>query len=217
MNPLSTSTMLNILLPLAGLLILLLNLLISVVRLRRGHQRAGIVNVGLTLIACGLITFGLVRMTFPMLVRVAPIDGVPAVTASIDGVPAADRFSPDRLPVIATSIGALVLGLLGFILWRVERRRDGYNPSTSPGLLYFGAAFYMFMTAFLIPVLPAQFTRAQAQAAAQQTPTGPIPTRQVFQTATATITPAPLPTETAPHCRHSRPRPARVRHRCLRR
>jgi uncharacterized protein YgiM (DUF1202 family) len=67
LNPLNLLTTTNALLLLAGLLILGVNVVFSAIRLQRGHLRAGVIGVLATLVACALITVGLVRTTFPAL------------------------------------------------------------------------------------------------------------------------------------------------------
>jgi hypothetical protein len=52
---------------LAGLAVLALSIVVSTLRVWRGHNRAGVINVILALVACVLIATSLVRITFPAL------------------------------------------------------------------------------------------------------------------------------------------------------
>src|SRR5512142_2239696 len=62
----------NALLLLVGLIILVLNLVFSAFRVSRGHLRAGIFSVAMTLLACVLLAIGLVRISFPARAANAP-------------------------------------------------------------------------------------------------------------------------------------------------
>src|SRR5207249_1717999 len=126
----------NLLLIVQGLSVLAITIGFSVLRLRRHHTRAGIVSVTLVLAACGLIAAGVIRITFLMLT------GAPTP---------ADPVRGDRLAILIASVAAVVTTLIGLVLFRIERRRDGFNPSTSPGLLFTGAGIFVLVAALVIP------------------------------------------------------------------
>jgi uncharacterized protein YgiM (DUF1202 family) len=97
MNPLNQNTLL---LP-VGLIALLFNVIVGGVRLRQGHPRAGIFNVGLALAACGVIAVGMVGISFPpssvsVAAPAAAVTGAPGVAAA-NG--AAQPGAPGNVPV----------------------------------------------------------------------------------------------------------------------
>jgi uncharacterized protein YraI len=57
---------------LAGLAVLALSIVVSTLRVWRGHNRAGVINIILALVACVLIATSLVRITFPVLAGASP-------------------------------------------------------------------------------------------------------------------------------------------------
>ncbi len=173
---------LNMLLIVLGLSILVVTIGFNAIRQLRHHTRAGIVSVTLVLAACGLIAAGVIRITFPMLT------GSPTPADPVRGEP---------LAILVASVGAVVTTLTGLILFWIERRRDGFDPSASPGLLFTGAGIFVLVAALVIPNLPGQFTVARANARqAANVRGGPLPPRAVRQTSTPTITPTPSATPT---------------------
>jgi Bacterial SH3 domain len=115
--------------------------------------------------------------------------GTPAgITSSAATIPAS------RLAAV-TVIGAAVILLAGLILYFGERRRPGFEPSSSAGLLYAGAGVFVLVAALVVPGLPGQFSVARASGVAIQ-PTDSGSTRVVRQTASPTVTPVPSATPT---------------------
>ncbi len=103
MNPVNLLMTTNALLLLAGLLILGVNVVFSAIRLQRGHLRAGVLGVLATLVACALITVGLVRTTFPALgggvlpgvAGLAAPGAAEGASAAQDGAPGPSGQQPD--------------------------------------------------------------------------------------------------------------------------
>ena len=170
----------NTLVLFAGLAALALNIIISLVEYQRCHFRANILNVALTLVGCGLVGYGLFRLSFPVFAESSALVG--------------------------SVVGAIIALALGVGLWLGERRQDGFDPSYSPGLLSAGAGVFVLIAALVIPTLPTQLTARAA--AASFLPTTVVRTARSAQalamknsstptaTATATLTPTELPTLT---------------------
>lgn len=79
----------------------------------------------------------------------------------------------------------LALGLFFF-----ERRRDGFAPTNSRGLLNAGASLFVLVAALVIPMLPGQLAQAQPTGA------GAARNASAFTRSVITATPSPLPTQT---------------------
>jgi hypothetical protein len=103
-------------------------------------------------------------------------------------------------------IGGGVELVLAFILYRFERRRQNFAANGSRGLLNLGAAFFVLVAVFVIPLIPGQLAGGALPVSAAAAPGGatrpaPVITR-VLPSATptplapATATPTPLPTFT---------------------
>jgi hypothetical protein len=169
----------NMLLVLAGLLLLILNLVISV---RRKSKPANLLNILLAMAACILAALGLIGFAFNEGIN------LPAVVAG--------QAPPFSLPQVASIVGLVVL-IAGYWLYRRQRDEDTFDPSASTGLLHMGAAIFVLVAALVIPILPVQFSGGLRAAAAALTPTnGPAPTRIILQTSTPTATVAPTETAT---------------------
>ncbi len=185
----SLFTSINAVLLLAGMIILALNLGMSAFRVWRGHLHAGLFSVAVTLLACGLLVVGIVRITFPSLAGAAPKATIAA----------------DTLAARITIVSALVLIVSGLFLFVNERSRAGFVAASSSGLLYAGAGLFALAATLLIPTLPGEFTVAKASGQAAIVSQGSsnrvlathvMPQQQPMPTATLTPTVMDLPTLT---------------------
>jgi Bacterial SH3 domain len=125
-----------------------------------------------------------------------PQDGPAAPAAASADIP------PSRLAAV-TAIGAAVIFLAGLILYFGERRRPGFEPSSSAGLLYVGAGVFVLVAALVVPGLPGQFSVARAsgisvadQATSDRTERVPQQTPTPSATSVPSATPTELPTLT---------------------
>jgi uncharacterized protein YraI len=113
--------------------------------------------------------------------------------------PAAAGFIPaTRLATVIEIAGGITI-LAGLILYFGERRRQGYVPTASSGLLYSGVGVFVLVAALVIPMLPGEFGVANARGAfpVQVASSNVVAKRASQQSAspTATSTPAPTATE----------------------
>ena len=208
MNPLNVNTLLLI----VGLVGLLLNVIIGIVRLRQGRARAGIFSVVLALAACAVIAVGIIGITFgspatastQLTTATANQSGKTVSGAQVVPVaqetPNPNGVDPQLLINFiaprATAIGGLVIFILGFLLYRAERRHEDFNPSNSAGLLNAGAGMFVIVAALVIPILPSQLT-GQARVSAASLNAANRAAARIVLTATPTDTFTPSPSATA--------------------
>ncbi len=106
----------------------------------------------------------------------------------------------DVLAEKITVVGALVVLVSGLFLYLNERKRTGFEASSSPGLLYLGAGAFALVSVLLIPALPGEFTVARASGQSfivnQGNPNRILPTRVMLQQAAPSATPQPSATPT---------------------
>jgi len=97
----------------------------------------------------------------------------------------------DQNALFAALLGGALSIVLGLGLYFFERRRDGFTPTSSRGLLNAGASLFVVVAALVIPLLPGQLANAATS------PTGSS-ARSAFATTRTliTATPSPLPTLT---------------------
>jgi uncharacterized protein YraI len=96
-------------------------------------------------------------------------------------------------------IGAALVLVAGLILYFGERRKQGFEPSASAGLLYIGAGIFVLVAALVLPGLPGQSSTASAAGinlASLSTDTGSVRTRVIAQSSTPTATPVASSTAT---------------------
>jgi uncharacterized protein YraI len=96
-------------------------------------------------------------------------------------------------------IGAVLVLVAGLILYFGERRKQGFEPSASAGLLYIGAGIFVLVAALVLPGLPGQSSTASAAGinlASLSTDTGSVRTRVIAQSSTPTATPVASSTAT---------------------
>src|SRR5258708_1411607 len=163
----------NTALLIGGLILLLINVLIGFIQLLGSNARASIINLLLALAGCVLIAIGLVRMSLPM------------------------DIQAERLPLLIGAAGGVLILLLSFILYRSERRKEGFEPKNSSGLLNTGAGIFVLIAAIVIPFIPFQLTgkpvRINLAVSAANLPTAVTasPTPRIVLTSTPTLTPTP--------------------------
>ncbi len=117
--------------------------------------------------------------------QAAPIGSTTgSVSASTETIPSS------RLATV-TVIGAVLVLVAGLIVYSGERRKSGFESSSSAGLLYMGAGIFVLVAALLLPGLPGQFALASGSGTmvgSLAANTGPLPTRAAGQSSSPTST-----------------------------
>lgn len=93
-----------------GLAVLFVNVIVSAVRLSRGHVRTGIINVALVLMACAVITVGLVRIAFPTTAGATATGAIAAAPVSASGNASSNTQSASQVAMASdrnVSAGAI--------------------------------------------------------------------------------------------------------------
>ncbi len=103
----------------------------------------------------------------------------------------------NRIASLVTAVVAVIAILVGFLVFRSERSRPGFEPSASPGLLNVGAGVFTLVAALIIPIIPAQLSGGTRGAAfAAQTTPSQVAVRMAQQSSTPTVTLTPSNTAT---------------------
>lgn len=140
---------------LIGVVALVISLVLGAIQVVRPLPRAGAANALLALVACAAICIG-------------------TLGGSLLGTLGART-------IIAALLGGIFSVIAGIAIFAVERRREGFDPGHSIGLLCAGTGIFALVCAVILPVLPTQFT---------------LPAPTLIPTTTATTLLTALPTRT---------------------
>jgi hypothetical protein len=148
---------------------LALGLLLGAIQVVRPLPRAGVANALLALVAGAAICVG-------------------TLGGSLLGTLGARVIA-------AVLLGGVTSTIAGIAIFIIERRREGFDPGQSVGLLCAGMGVFALVCAVILPVLPSQFTLPAPTLIPTSTATAlrtALPTR----TPRITGTPSPIPTLT---------------------
>jgi len=176
----------NTLLVLTGLVLLVINVIIAAVTLRAKQVRAGLISVGLALLACVLVVVGITRVSWA--------SSSPSYQAAITA------GGLEAMPPVLVALGGLVIVIASVVSYRLEARQPGFNPSNSSSLLNIGAGAFTLVAALVIPVIPLELAHPSANVAVLAARADSVSTQAPLPTSTPTETPGPsltpLPTTT---------------------
>lgn len=140
---------------LIGVVALVLGLLLGAIQVIRPLPRARVINGLLALVASSTICIGTLGGSL-----------LNSLTAQV---------------IVVALLGGIFTAVAGIALFIIERRREGFDPGHSIGLLCTGTGIFALTCAIMLPVLPTQFA---------------LPAPSLIPTSTATVFRTALPTRT---------------------